>query len=88
MKDKSISKKVQSGRRFREEVDGPEIRKWHARMPTARLARRMGLKVRQITNYVYRNNLRSWARKLPKVLAALNSKNGRNGGRPLKKIRK
>ena len=85
MKDKNINGKGQCGRRFREEVDGPEIRKWYARMPTARLARRMGLTVRQITNYVYRHNLRSWARKLPSVLAALNSNKGKKGGgRPKK----
>ena len=85
MKDKSIKEEVQRGRRFREEVDGPAIRKWYAKMPTARLARRMGLTVRQITNYVYRHNLCSWARKLPSVLAALNSKKGKKGGgRPKK----
>ena len=39
-----------SGRRLREKVDGPKIRKWYAWMVTAELARRMGLTVRQITN--------------------------------------
>ena len=47
------------GRRFREKVDGPVIRRWYARMPTAELAERMGLTVRQITNYVY---IGSWGR--------------------------
>lgn len=88
MKDKDITGKGQRGRRFREAVDGPKIRKWYSRMPTAKLARRIGLTVRQIENYVYRNNLCSWARKLPSVLSAMNSKNGRNGGRPLKKNNK
>jgi hypothetical protein len=71
-----------SGRRLREKVDGPKIRKWYAWMVTAELARRMGLTVRQITNYVYRHNTERWARKLPSVLSAENSRNGRSGGRP------
>ena len=76
------------GRRFCEKVDGPVIRRWYARMPTAELAKRMGLTVRQITNYVYRHNTEPWAQKLPSVLSAENSRNGRSGGRPLKKRRK
>ena len=51
------------GRRFREKVDGPVIRRWYAKIPTAELAERMGLTVRQITNYVYRHNDEPWARK-------------------------
>ncbi len=85
MKDKNINKEVQRGRRFRELVDGPVIKKWYARMPTAELARKFGLTVRQIENYVYRHNLFSWARKLPTLLAAENSKKGKKGGgRPRK----
>lgn len=34
MKDKSIKEKVQRGRRFREAVDGPMIRKWYAKTIT------------------------------------------------------
>ena len=84
MKDKNINKEVQRGRRFREAVDGPVIRKWYARMPTAELARRMGLKVKQITNYVYKLNMKLWAHKEKKVLSAVNSENGKKGGRPRK----
>ena len=85
---KGQSEGSQKDRRFREKVDGPVIRRWYARMPTAELAERMGLTVRQITNYVYRHNDEPWARKLPSVLSAENSRNGRSGGRPLKKRRK
>ena len=85
MKDMESNKKEQSGRRFREAVDGPVVRRWYARMQTVKLARLMGLTVRQIENYVYRHNLKSWARKLPTLLSALNSKKGRKGGRPRKK---
>ena len=50
------SERPRKGRRFREKEDGPVIRRWYAVMPTAELAERMGLTVRQITNYVYRWN--------------------------------
>ena len=82
------SEEPRKGRRFREKEDGPVIRRWYARMPTAELAERMGLTVRQITNYVYRHNTEPWAQKLPSVLSAENSRNGRCGGRPLKNARK
>ena len=80
--------KEQPRRRFNEKTDGEMIRKYFAEMPTAELARRMGLTVRQITNYVYRHNDEPWARKSASVLSAENSRNGRRGGRPLKKPRK
>ena len=76
------------GQRFCEKEDGPVIRRWYAVMPTAELAERTGLTVRQITNYVYRWNSEPWARKSASVLSAENSRNGRRGGRPLKKRRK
>ncbi len=83
MKEKNTNEK-QRGRRFREVVDGPEIRKWYARMPTAELARRMGLTVKQITNFVYKWNMKPWARKLRSLLSAENSQKGKKGGRPRK----
>ena len=73
------------GRRFCEKVDGPEIRKWYARMPTAELAERMGLTVRQIKNYVYRENPELWARKDAATLSRINSEKGKKGGRPRRK---
>ena len=51
------SEEPRKGRRFCEKVDGPVIRRWYAWMPTAELAGRMWLTVRQITNYVYRHNI-------------------------------
>jgi hypothetical protein len=87
MKNKQYDKE-QPRRRFNKKVDGPTVMEWYAKMPTAELAERMGLTVRQITNYVYRHNTEPWARKMPSVLSAENSRNGRCGGRPLKKRRK
>ena len=83
MKDMERNEK-QRGRRFREAVDGQEIRKWYAKMPTPELARRMGLKVKQITNYVYKLNMKWWARKDDAVRSAVNRENGKKGGRPRK----
>lgn len=87
MKNKQYDKE-QPRRRFNKKVDGPVIRRWYAVMPTAELAGRMGLTVKQITNYVYRWNSEPWARKSASVLSAENSRNGRRGGRPLKNVRK
>ena len=75
-------------RRFRAAVDGPMIRKWYAYMPTAELARRTGLTVKQIENYVYRHNTEPWARKLASLISQLNSVKGKKGGRPRKNIRR
>ena len=69
-----MNKNEQTKRRLRQAVDGPEIRRWYATMPTAELAQRKGLTVKQIENYVYRHNMESWARKLPSVLSAENSR--------------
>jgi hypothetical protein len=79
------SEKPQKGRRFCEKTDGEMIRKYFAEMPTAELARRLGLTVKQIENYVYRENPNDWARKSAALLSAENSVKGRKGGgRPKK----
>lgn len=75
----------QHGRRFREAVDGPEIREKYSKMPTKELARQKGLTVKQITNYVYKLNMKWWARKDDAVRSAVNRENGKKGGRPRKK---
>ena len=77
-----------SGRRLRQKVDGPIIEKWYARMPTSELARRLGLTVKQIENYAYRNNTEPWARKLAVLRSAENSEKGKKGGgRPRKFVK-
>ena len=72
------------GRRFREAVDGPAIMRHYATMGTAELAERLGLSVKQIKNYVYRQNLGRWARKDADYLSRINSEKGKKGGRPRK----
>ena len=73
-----------AGRRLRKAVDGPVIEKWYARILTAELARRLGLTVKQIKNYVYRENPEKWARKDVATLSRINSEKGKKGGRPRK----
>ncbi len=73
------------GRRFREAADGPAIMRHYATMPTAELARILGLTVKQVKNYVYRQNLGRWARKEQSYLSRINSEKGKKGGRPRKK---
>lgn len=83
MKNKNNNEK-QRGRRFREAVDGPEIMRHYATMGTAELARMLGLSVKQVKNYVYRQNSGRWARKEQSYLSSINSEKGKKGGRPRK----
>ena len=53
-------------------------------MPTAELARAIGLTVKQIKNFVYRENPKRWARKDAATLSRINSEKGKKGGRPKK----
>jgi hypothetical protein len=44
-------------------------------MPTAEVARRLGLTEKQVKNYVYRENVEQWARKDAATLSRINSEN-------------
>ena len=79
------SEEPRKGRRFREKEDGTTVMEWYAVMPTAELAERMGLTVKQIKNYVYRENPELWARKDAATLSRINSEKGKKGGRPRRK---
>ncbi len=79
------SEEPRKGRRFHEKEDGPTVMEWYAVMPTAELAERMGLTVKQIKNYVYRENPELWARKDAATLSRINSEKGKKGGRPRRK---
>ena len=85
MMKKEQCEKTRAKRRFNKKVDGPVVMKYYAEMPTAELAERMGLTVKQIENYVYNHNDEPWARKDAALLSAQNSVKGRKGGgRPRK----
>jgi len=73
-------------RRFRKAVDGEFIMRYYRLMPTAELARLLGLTEKQVKNYVYRENVEQWARKDAATLSRINSEKGRKGGRPRKKM--
>ncbi len=79
------SEEPRKGRRFHEKEDGPTVMEWYAKMPTAELAGRMGLTVKQIKNYVYHENPELWARKDAATLSRINSEKGKKGGRPRRK---
>lgn len=83
MKNKNNNGKQQV-RRFREAVDGPVIMRLYATMPTAELAAMLGLTLKQVKNYVYRQNSGRWARKKLLYLSKINSEKGKKGGRPPK----
>ncbi len=87
MKNKQYDKE-HPRRRFNKKVDGPTVMEWYAKMPTAELAERMGLTVKQIENFLNREKLEPGKVKDPKVRSAINSENGRKGGRPRKKVGK
>ena len=75
----------QPRRRLREVVDGPVVMRLYATMPTAELAAMLGLTLKQIENYAYRQNTTPWAHKSATVRSAENSKKGKKGGgRPRK----
>ena len=67
---------------------GRIVMELYATMPTAQLARQLGLTPKQIANFIYRNNTEPWARKDPAVLSAENRANGKRGGRGKKSSKK
>ena len=87
MKDKKYEEQP-AERRLRKAVDGSEIEKRYATTPTEELARDMGLTVKQIENYVYRENHEEWAKKSAVLVSAENSAKGKKGGGRPKKVGK
>lgn len=79
-------KECSSPRRFCEATDGPVIRKWYATTRTSALAKKLGLTVKQIMNYVHRHSGEEWAEKHASYRSKINRENGKRGGRPKKKI--
>lgn len=81
-----MNENKEMGRRFSKKVDGPTVMKWYAKMPTPALARMMALKVKQIENFLHREKLEPGGVKDPKLRSAINSENGKKGGRPRKNV--
>ena len=78
----------QTGRRFNEKTDGEMVRKYFAKMPTAELARMMGLETRQVSDYAYRKNYEPCLGKNEAERKQVARENGKKGGRPRKKPQK
>lgn len=84
MKNKQYDKE-QPRRRFCEKTDGEMIRKYFAEMPTAELARMMGLEPRKVSDFAHRNNFEGCLKKDKAERKQVARENGRKGGRPRKK---
>ena len=82
---KRVNQNEQPQRRFSKALYGEMIMRLFRLMPTAEVARRLGLTEKQVKNYVYRENVEQWARKDAATLSRINSEKGRKGGRPRKK---
>jgi hypothetical protein len=75
----------QPKQRFSKELYGDIIRRLFRLMPTAKLARLLGLEPRKVSDYIYRNNEKEWAGKDAAERSQVASENGKKGGRPRKK---
>ncbi len=82
---KRVNQNEQPQRRFSKALYGEMIMRLFRLMPTAEVARWLGLTEKQVKNYVYRENVEQWARKDAATLSRINSEKGRKGGRPRKK---
>ena len=83
--NKAMNKNVQKGRRFNKKTDGEMIRKYFAKVPTAELARMMGLEPRKVSDFAHRNNFEGCLKKNKVERKQVARENGRKGGRPRKK---
>ena len=82
---KQMKDKKQRKKRFSKAKYGEEIMRLYRLMPTAELARGMGLEPRQISDFIYRNNVEKWAGKDADERTRVASENGKKGGRPSRK---
>lgn len=77
--------KPRKGRRFCEKTDGEMVRKYFADMPTAELARMLGLEPRQVSDFAHRKNFEGCLKKDKAERKQVARENGKKGGRPRKK---
>lgn len=77
--------KPRKGRRFCEKEDGEMVRKYFADMPTAELARMLGLEPRQVSDFAHRKNFEGCLKKDKAERKQVARENGKKGGRPRKK---
>ena len=75
-------------KRFNKALYGPIILRLYPTMPTADLAKMLGLTVKQIKDFIHREKFKEGmehcTRKDPAYLSRVNSENGKKGGRPRK----
>ena len=61
MMENKMKDKEQRKKRFSKAKYGDFIRRFYRLMPTAELARRLGVESRKISDFIYRNNCEEWA---------------------------
>ena len=83
-----MNENEQKKRRFSEKVYGEMIRRWFALMPTADLARMLGLEPRKISDFAHRKNYERCLKKDEAERKQVARENGKKGGRPRKKAKK
>ena len=78
---KKQNEEPQTGRRFSKALYGEKIMRLFRLMPTAKLARLLGLKPRQVSDFAFRNNFEESLGKDSAERSKVASENGKKGGR-------
>ena len=85
---KNQYEKEQPRRRFSKAKYAETIKKLYHLMPTAELARMLGLEPRKVSDYAYRNNYERCLGKDKAERKQVARENGKKGGRPRRKTLK
>ena len=85
MMENNMKDKQQRKKRFSKAKYAETIKKLYHLMPTAELARMLGLEPRKVSDYAYRNNYERCLGKDKAERKLVARENGKKGGRPRRK---